>query len=209
MWIRDKIAGVEPSDLKVVRNRLLTIEGHAAEKYFGQIFQLLPTAIDIERRRTFKAYDGINNTLNLAYTLFKWKVHRAIIKAKLEPYLGFLHSEQFGKPSLVCDLMELYRHLIDDFVVEYCRSLKKKDFTMTHEDYSSHRKGQRQYLKKALAKDMMSKLNSFFESTVDIRRIGHGKEQAVETLINEEVLLLAEYLRNEKPRWRPRIASFS
>ncbi|NIO38207.1 hypothetical protein GTO27_10985 [Candidatus Bathyarchaeota archaeon] len=27
------------------------------------------------------------------------------MKAKLEPYLGFLHSEQVSKPSLVCDLI--------------------------------------------------------------------------------------------------------
>lgn len=49
------------------------------------------------------------------------------------------HSEQFGKPSLVCDLMELYRYLIDDFVIEYCKSLKKKDFALESEDYSSSR----------------------------------------------------------------------
>jgi len=205
MQIKDRVKGVESSDLKVARNKLLSIEGHATEKYFGQIFQLLPTAIGIERRRTFKAYDGINNTLNLAYTVLKWKVHRAIIRAKLEPYLGFLHSEQFGKPSLVCDLMELYRYLIDDFVIRYCMSLKKKDFTMQREDYSSNRKGEREYLNKALAKDMMKRLNSFFESIVDIPRVKHGNKQTVETLISEEALIFASYLRNERPTWHPKV----
>jgi len=60
--------------------------------------------------------------------MLQWKVHRAVIKAKLEPYLGFLHSVQFGKPSLVCDLQELYRYLVDDFLIEYCRGLRKRDF---------------------------------------------------------------------------------
>jgi CRISPR-associated protein Cas1 len=60
--------------------------------------------------------------------VLQWKVHRAIIKAKLEPYLGFLHSVQYGKPSLVCDLQELYRYLVDDFVVQFCQGLRKKDF---------------------------------------------------------------------------------
>jgi CRISPR-associated protein Cas1 len=209
MQTKDKVVGVEPNDLKVVRNKLLTIEGHATEKYFGQVFQLLPTAIGIQRRRTFKAYDGINNTLNLAYTVLKWKVHRAIIKAKLEPYLGFLHSEQFGKPSLVCDLMEAYRYLIDDFVIQYCMNLKKKDFAMKHEDYSSNRKGERQYLSKPLAKDMMNRLNSFFETTVEVPRVRHGNKQTLETLINEEALLFAKYLRDEKPTWHPRIVELS
>jgi CRISPR-associated protein Cas1 len=203
--IKDRVAGIESNDLRVIRNRLITIEGHATERYFSQVFQLLPTAIGIEKRRTFKAFDGINNTLNLAYTFLKWKVHRAIIRAKLEPFLGFLHSEQFGKPSLVCDLMELYRYLIDDFVIQYCMGLRKKDFALKREDYSSNRKGERQYLSKPLAKDMMSKLNSFFESTVEVPRIRHGNKQTVETLINEEALMLAKHLRNESHSWVPRV----
>jgi CRISPR-associated protein Cas1 len=190
---------------KVGRNKLLTIEGHATKKYFEQIFQLLPTAIDIQNRRTFKAYDGINNTLNLAYVVLKWKVHRAIIGAKLEPYLGFLHSEQFGKPSLVCDLMEPYRYLIDDFIIQYCVNLKKKDFVMKHEDYSSNRKGERQYLSKPLAKDMMNRLNSFFEITAEVPRVRHGNKQTLDTLINEETMLFARYLRDERSIWHPRI----
>ncbi len=66
-----------------------------------------------DKRRKFKAYDGVNNIFNLAYEVLQWKVHRAIIRAKIEPYLGFLHSVQVGKPSLVCDLQELYRYLVD------------------------------------------------------------------------------------------------
>jgi CRISPR/Cas system-associated endonuclease Cas1 len=117
------------------------------------------------------------------------------------------NSEQFSKPSLVCDLMEPYRYLIDDFIIQYCMSLKKRDFALKREDYSSRRKGEREYLSKPLAKDMMNKLDSFFESTVEVSRIKHGNRQAVETLINEEALLLAQYLRNERQSWNPRTAS--
>ncbi|MGD0203230.1 MAG: CRISPR-associated endonuclease Cas1 [Candidatus Bathyarchaeia archaeon] len=49
----------------------------------------------------------LNNLFNLGYELLSWKAHKALVNAKLEPYLGFLHSEQFGKPSLVCDFMEI------------------------------------------------------------------------------------------------------
>jgi len=209
MRIKDIVNGVESKDLRILRNRLTAIEGHATNNYFRQIFQLLPMAISIERRRTFKAYDGINNTFNLAYTLLKWKVYRAIVKAKLEPYLGFLHSEQFGKPSLVCDLMELYRYLIDDFIIQYCKNLRKRDFSMVSEDFSYNRKGKREYLKKPLAKDMMKSLNAFFETMLDIPRVKHGSKQAVETLINEDASMLARYLRNEKKNWIPRIATLS
>lgn len=84
-------------------------------------------------------------------------------------------------------------------------NLKKKDFALKRENYSSNRKGERQYLSKPLAKDMMTKLNSFFESIIEVPRIKHGNRQTVETLINEEALLLAKYMRNEKQAWIPRI----
>lgn len=52
---------------------------------------------------------------------------------------------------------------------------------------------------------MMKRLNSFFELTVEVPRIKQGKKQTVETLINEEALLFAKYLRNEKQTWIPRV----
>jgi len=52
---------------------------------------------------------------------------------------------------------------------------------------------------------MMDRLNDFFELMVEIPRIKVGERQTIETLINEEALLLAKYLRNENERWNPRI----
>ena len=42
------------------------------------------------------------------------------------------------------------------------------------------------------------KLDDFFRSKVGIPLIRHGKRQRIETLVNEEALLLAKYLRDEK-----------
>ena len=44
---------------------------------------------------------------------------------------------------------------------------------------------------------MMKELDKFFESFVRIPRIKVGKKQTIDTLINEEVLSLAKFLRNE------------
>ena len=55
-------------------------------------------------------------------------------------------------------------------------------------------------------KDLMKKLNEFFESKIEISRIRVGNKQTIETLINEEALLFAKYLRNEREMWTPRIA---
>ena len=45
-----------------------------------------------------------------------------------------------------------------------------------------------------------------FELTVEIPRIKIGDLQTLETLINEEALLFAKYLRNERDNWNPRLA---
>ena len=47
-------------------------------------------------------------------------------------------------------------------------------------------------------------MNDFFETYVEIPRIRVGKQQTIETLINEEALLLAKFLRNERKTWLPR-----
>ena len=42
---------------------------------------------------------------------------------------------------------------------------------------------------------------------VEIPRTKVGKKQETETLISEEALLFAKYLRNERNAWIPRIVS--
>ncbi|MFC1803279.1 CRISPR-associated endonuclease Cas1 [Thermoproteota archaeon] len=203
--LEKKIDSLGSSDRDSFLKKLTGVEGKFTEHYFRQVFQLIPEKLRPEKRKKFKAYDGVNNIFNLAYEVLQWKVHRAIIKAKLEPYLGFLHSVQYGKPSLVCDLEELYRYLVDDFVVDYVQGLKPSDFTTKTVEASKNRKGKREYLNAVKTRVMMRELNDYFDSKIELPLIRHGKRQRIETLINEEALLLAKYIRKEIAEWTPRI----
>lgn len=107
---------------------------------------------------------------------------------------------------MICDLQELYRYLVDDFIVHYCQGLKPSDFTTKIEDASKNRKGRREYLRDGKTREMMKEIQEYFETKVEVPLIRHGKRQRVETLINEETLLLAKYIRNENKEWVPRIA---
>jgi len=51
----------------------------------------------------------------------------------------------------------------------------------------------------------MTQLDKFFESYVQVPRMRVGKRQTIESLINEEALLLAKFIRNEHNKWLPRI----
>jgi hypothetical protein len=52
----------------------------------------------------------------------------------------------------------------------------------------------------------MKRLYQYFECEVEVPRIRIGGRQPIETLINEEALLLAKFLRDERETWTPRIA---
>jgi len=203
--IKAKIESLQPESLKEARKKLVYLEAKATEHYFRQIFTLLPKEIRIFKRKTYGAYDGVNNTFNLAYTILQYRVFIAILKAHLEPFLGYIHSLQFGKPSLVCDFMELYRYLIDHYVIGFCKNLTRKDFILKKDWLSHDRLAKRQVLSKTKTDQLVEGLEKYFEVKVDIPRVKHGFKQAIESLINEEALLLAKYLRGERKTWKPRL----
>jgi len=204
----EKIKKLDETDMRVLRRKLLYLEGSVAKFYFKQIFELFNASVKPSNRRTFKAYDGINNLFNLAYTLLFWKVHIALVKAKLEPYLGFMHTIKYGQPSLICDFQELYRYLMDDFVIRFGRKLSPKDFSLK-EDSISKRKSKRVFLKGSKSQEFMRKLNRYFETFVNVPRIRVGNRQELETLICEEALVFASCLRSRKKMWKPRIPKLS
>ena len=80
---------------------------------------------------------------------------------------------------------------------------------MKSEDFSAKRKGKREYLDDALTQNLIGELNEHLENKVEIPRIRMGNNQEIETLINEEALLFARYLRSERQTWIPRIAMLS
>ena len=52
----------------------------------------------------------------------------------------------------------------------------------------------------------MKRLYRYFRFEVKFPRKRIGKRQTIETLISEEALLLAKFLRDERKTWTPRIA---
>ena len=92
--------------------------------------------------------------------------------------------------------------------MQNCRELKKGDFITKSEDFTTNRKGKREYLNEVQTRGIVKGLNQYFESKVAIPRIRVGDKQEIETLINEEASLLGMYLRNERKQWISRIANF-
>jgi CRISPR-associated protein Cas1 len=71
----------------------------------------VPEAWRFEGRSRQPARDGCNAMLNYSYGVLYSLVERACICAGLDPHLGFLHTDNYAKKSLVFDLIEPFRIL--------------------------------------------------------------------------------------------------
>ena len=93
------------------------LEGAASAAYFEGFAHILADGWVFEKRVRRPPTDPVNALLSYAYTLLYHQMQAAINIVGLEPYVGYLHSSQYGKPALALDLMEEFRPLIADSVV--------------------------------------------------------------------------------------------
>jgi len=83
----------------------------------------------------------------------------------------------------------------------------KVSFIVKTEKYSTKKPyGKREYLNNSKTNNLIRTFYAYLDWKVRVPRIRHGNRQSLETLINEESLLFAKYLRNERDSWIPRIA---
>jgi len=96
---------------------LMGFEGVAAKLYFSVFGQLILQQKEdfffVERSRR-PPLDNMNALLSFFYTLLANDVASALEGVGLDPYVGFLHQDRPGRPSLALDLMEELRPVFAD-----------------------------------------------------------------------------------------------
>lgn len=113
------------------------IEGNCAKIYFNGFGALLDNRTWHFKGRTRPATDPVNALLNFGYAFLEREVRIAVIGQQLDTRIGFLHSNNDRKDSLVFDLMELFRQpIIDRFVLNLLRLqiYRPKDFIKSNEE---------------------------------------------------------------------------
>jgi len=99
------------------------IEGSAARGYFELLMKFNKSRFAWEGRRKHPAPDPLNALLSLTYTLLTHELTGLLDGVGLDPYLGFLHQIDYGRPSLSLDLVEAFRALAADRLVLRCVNL--------------------------------------------------------------------------------------
>jgi CRISP-associated protein Cas1 len=111
--------------------RLRGVEGQAAALYFGQFGKLLRTPdLAFAGRNRRPPRDPVNACLSFAYTLLGNVVETEMLRAGLDPLVGFFHQPLHGRPSLMLDLLEEFRPFMDALVLRLInrRQLGPVDF---------------------------------------------------------------------------------
>ena len=88
---------------------LMGIEGNAARIYFRQNFNNRENFHRMPRIKT----DFVNSTLDIGYTMLFNLVDSMLNLYGFDTYRGVYHRQFYMRKSLVCDLMEPFRPLID------------------------------------------------------------------------------------------------
>jgi hypothetical protein len=94
-----------------------------------------------------------------------------------------------------------------DNLIERCQKLRKKDFVLVTDFMMRLKMGKKIHLKEYEADSLADDLSLFFDRMVNVERIKHGNRQTIDTLISEEALLFAKFLRRERNAWIPRLAT--
>jgi CRISPR-associated protein Cas1 len=174
---------------------LLGLEGSGTKLYFGVFGRLLKDDWGFERRQRRPPRDPVNALLSFGYVLLMNQVASAVSIVGLDPFVGFLHSSQFGKPALALDVMESFRSLVVDSVVLTLLNngmLARRDFEENLGAWRLTEGGRRTFLTK-------------FEERLDteIRHPVFDYRATYRRSLELEVRLVAKWLTGEIAQFKP------
>lgn len=89
-------------------------EGKAGADYWGAFKLLLAGDLGFKGREYYPPPDPVNGLLSFGYSLLLKDVTAAVQLVGLDPFMGFFHTIDYGRPSLALDMMEEFRPVLVD-----------------------------------------------------------------------------------------------
>ena len=124
--MKDKLLALDGT-LDQMRGTMMGFEGMSSRYYFGALSAIMPEKWIFNGRSRNPAVDGFNCLLNYGYGVLYSMVEKGCIIAGLDPYVGFMHMDNYNKKSMVFDLIEMYRIYVDRTVVNLFSKRKIND----------------------------------------------------------------------------------
>lgn len=183
----------ETEALDKVRGKLLGIEGRVGAAYWILVRCLIEDRIEFKKRERHGAKDLVNSMLNYGYGILYSRVWGALMRAGLNTQISFLHSPQYGKPTLVYDAVEEFRAQVVDRVII---SLINRGEKICQDEKGLLIKESRD----KLVENVFERLNT----PVKFRK----KQHTLQEIIHLQAEAMGKYLKAGKPKYRPFIAKW-
>jgi CRISPR-associated protein Cas1 len=161
--IFSKTETIKNQKIGIVRNELMGYEGSISRLYFKALNLFLPDDFKFERRSRRPAMDYFNASLNYLYGMTYSVVESGVFAKGLDPSIGILHVDSFKSPTLVFDLIEPIRPIIDRILIELIleNRLLPEYFIQKEQGYWVGKKGKR---------IIISSFNDFLQTKIDVQR---------------------------------------
>ena len=166
---RTKIAALDGDIVSDVASQLRGWEGVSSKIYFETLNFFIPEEYRFASRSQHPAMDVVNALLNYGYGLLYGKIEGALIKAGIDPYVGIMHRDDYNRPVLVYDVIELYRIWVD-YVVYSLVSQR-----VITDDYYSVREDGSYWLEGLGRRVLIQSMNDYMEEVISVRGVSRSR----------------------------------
>lgn len=166
---RNKVKSIEGEIVSDVASKLRGWEGIASKIYFDTLNYFIPEEYRFDTRTQHPAMDVVNAFLNYGYGILYGRIEGALIKAGIDPYVGVLHRDDYNRPVLVYDIIELYRIWVDYVVYSLiAQRVVTDDYYSVHEDGSY-------WLESLGRRVLIQSFNDYMEEIITIKGVSRSR----------------------------------
>ena len=142
----EKLSQFEKDVLKsgLSGQEIMGIEGISAKLYFKSLF----AGYDWKSRQPRTKCDMTNSLMDIGYTILFNIVNALLEMYGFDVYVGILHTQFFHRKSLVCDLEEPFRPIVDEVILKAMNlgQVSEKDFWKNQNQFILPWKNSRKYV---------------------------------------------------------------
>ena len=168
---RNKVSNLEGEIVADVAPQLRGWEGVASRIYFEALNYFIPEKYRFGSRSQHPALDVVNALLNYGYGVLYGRIEGALIKAGIDPYIGILHRDDYNRPVLVYDVIELYRVWVDYVVYGIiAQDVISDEYYSVHDDGSC-------WLENLGRRVLVQSINDYMEEVVTVGNNSRSRMQ--------------------------------
>jgi CRISPR-associated protein Cas1 len=171
---KQKIKLLEGEIVNDISATLRGWEGQSSKIYFETLNEFIPEKYRFENRTQRPAMDIANALLNYGYGIMYGRIEGDFLKSGIDPYIGVLHRDDYNRPVLAFDVIEIYRIWVDYVVF----SLLSQN-VITDEFFSVRSDGS-YWLESLGRRIMIQSLNDYLEETVTVKGISRSRSTQIQ-----------------------------